>query len=51
MKKDEVKCPVCRHKLMLAYENAKGDVEHKCKICKSVIKINLDTRHTEPIGA
>lgn len=41
MTKTEVKCPVCGNKLMLAYNNTRGSVEHKCKKCKHIILIDF----------
>lgn len=51
MVKKEVRCPVCNNKLMFAYENVQGAIEHKCMKCKRIILINFTENRISPIIA
>jgi hypothetical protein len=51
MNNTEISCPICGNKLMFAYQNAKGEIEHKCKVCKHIIVVDLTTHKTRALGA
>ncbi|MBZ4670329.1 MAG: hypothetical protein JG769_633 [Oscillospiraceae bacterium] len=39
--KIRVKCPLCEKRILDASQDAKGEIELKCKKCNKVVKITL----------
>ncbi|HEY8890481.1 MAG TPA: hypothetical protein VIM70_09520 [Clostridium sp.] len=38
----QVKCPICDHRLFDKEENAHGDISIKCSYCRKIAKVNLE---------